>query len=56
VVEQEVATQGIKMSRGVKPIFVTKQETVVLLRTKSTMVENVLVVVKMRYSEPKFHQ
>ena len=24
VVEQEVATQGIKMSRGVKPIFVTR--------------------------------
>jgi fructose-bisphosphate aldolase class 1 len=32
VVEQEAIIHGIKMSKGVKPIFVTRQETIVLPR------------------------
>jgi hypothetical protein len=31
VVEQEATTQGIKMSKGVEPLLVTRQEIVVLL-------------------------
>jgi hypothetical protein len=32
IIEQEVATQGIRMSRGVELVFVTSQEIIVLLR------------------------
>ncbi len=56
VVEQKIATQGIKMSRRVESIFVTKQETIVLPRVEPMVVEGVLVVVKVRYSEPKLNQ
>jgi hypothetical protein len=44
------------MFRGIELILITKQETVVLPRVESTMVECVLVVVKVRYSEPIFNQ
>jgi hypothetical protein len=56
VVEQEVATQGIKMSIGVEPILVTRQEIVILPKVEPTTVEGVLVTIKMRYSEPIFNQ
>jgi hypothetical protein len=44
------------MSRGVEPIFVTKQETIILPRVEPIVVEGVLVVVKVRYNEPKLNQ
>jgi hypothetical protein len=44
------------MSKGVEQVLVTRQEIVVLPKAKLTMVECVLVVVKMKYSEPKFNQ
>ncbi len=56
VVEQEVRTQGIRMSRGVESIFVTKQGIVVLPKAKPTIIEGVLVAVRVRYSEPKHNQ
>jgi hypothetical protein len=34
MVEQEVTTQGNKMSRGVELVLVTRQEIVILLRAK----------------------
>jgi hypothetical protein len=33
IIEQEVATQGIRMSRGVELALVIKQEIIVLLKT-----------------------
>jgi hypothetical protein len=30
VIEQKIAIQGIKMSKGVKPLLVTKQEAIAL--------------------------
>ncbi len=56
MVEQEVRTQGIRMSRGVESIFVTKQGIVVLPKAKPTIIEGVLVAVRVRYSEPKHNQ
>jgi hypothetical protein len=37
IVEQKITTQGIKMSRGVELVLVTRQEIIVLLRAKPTM-------------------
>jgi hypothetical protein len=51
VVKQEVVTQGIKMSKRVEPILVTKQETIVLPRTKPTIIEGIPIAIRMRYSE-----
>ncbi len=56
MVEREVTTQGIRMSRRVESILVTRQEIIVLLRAKPTLVEGVHVVVRVKYSEPKFNQ
>jgi hypothetical protein len=53
VVEQPATTQGIKMSRGVELVLVIKQETIILPRTKPTVVEGVPMAVKMKYSEPR---
>jgi hypothetical protein len=55
VVEQEAIIQGIKMSKGVESIFIIRQETIVLPRTKLIVAEGVHVVVKVRYSEPKLN-
>jgi hypothetical protein len=44
------------MSKGVEPIFVIRQETIVLPRVEPIVVEGVHVVIKARYSEPKFNQ
>jgi hypothetical protein len=43
------------MSRRVEWVLVTKQEIIVLLRAKPTVVEGVLVVIRIRYNEPAFH-
>ncbi len=39
VIEQEVVTHDIKMSRGVEPIPVTKQETIILSRVEPIIVD-----------------
>jgi hypothetical protein len=44
------------MSKGVEPVLVPKQETIVLPIAEPTMGECVHVVIKVRYSEPKFNQ
>jgi hypothetical protein len=43
------------MFREVELVFVTKQEIVILPRTKPIVAEGVLVV-RVRYSEPTFNQ
>jgi GTP cyclohydrolase FolE2 len=37
VVEQEATTQGIKMSRGVELVIVTKQEIIILPKVEPTI-------------------
>jgi len=56
VVEQEAATQGIRMFKGVELVFITKQEIVVLLRTKPIIAQGIPLVIKVRYSEPRINQ
>ncbi len=56
MVEQEVATKGIRMSKGVEPVFIIKQKIVVLPRAKTIVVEGVPTFVKVRYNELKLNQ
>ncbi len=56
MVEQKTTTQGIKMSKGVESILVSKQEIVVSPKLKPTVVEGVHVVIKVKDSEPKHKQ
>jgi len=56
VVDQEVATQGIKMSRRVEWILVTRQKIIVLPRTEPTIIEGVDVIIRIKYNEPKLNQ
>ncbi len=56
VVEQKAAIQDIKMSRRVELILVTRQEIEVLPKTKPIVAKGVLVVVKIKYSEPRLNQ
>ncbi len=56
MVEQEVTTQGIRMSKGVEPVLITIQEIIVLLRVEPKVVKGVHVIVRGRYNEPKFNQ
>jgi hypothetical protein len=56
MVEQEVPTQGIKMSRGVELILVTRKKTVILPRIELIVAKGVHVAVKMKYNEPRFSQ
>jgi hypothetical protein len=44
------------MSRGVDSILVTRQETIVLSKTKPTMTQGVPAVVRVRYNEPILNQ
>jgi hypothetical protein len=43
------------MSKGVEPVLVIRQETLVLPKVKPTMAKCVLVAIRVRYSEPKFN-
>ncbi len=56
MVEQEAATQGIRMFKGVELVFITKQEIVILLRTKPIIAQGIPLVIKVRYSEPRINQ
>jgi hypothetical protein len=42
------------MSKGVE--LVTKQETIVLPKTKQTIAQGAPMVIKVRYNEPKLNQ
>jgi hypothetical protein len=53
VVEQKAATQGIKMSKGIEAVLITKPKIIVLPRVEVIVVEGVPMDVKVRYSEPK---
>jgi hypothetical protein len=55
VVEQKATTQGIRMSKGVKLVLVIRQEIVVLPRAKPTVAQGVLVIFRVKFSEPKFN-
>ncbi len=56
VVEQEVVTHGIRISKGVKPILITKQENVILPRIEPTIAKGVPMAIKVRYNEPRVNQ
>jgi hypothetical protein len=56
VVEQEVAIQGIRMSKGVESILITRQENVILPTLEPIVEKDVHVVIRVRYSEPKLNQ
>ncbi len=43
------------MSKRVEPILVTRQETIVLPKTKLAIKKGVHMAIRMRYSEPKFN-
>jgi hypothetical protein len=53
IIEQEAITHGIKISRRVEPILITRQENVILLKAKPTMAKGVLMAVRVRYNEPR---
>jgi hypothetical protein len=44
------------MLKRVELIFVTRQETIILLRAKTIVIEHVHVAIRMRYNEPIFNQ
>jgi hypothetical protein len=44
------------MFKGVESILVTRQETIILPKTEPTVTKPVLVVVKIKYNEPKLNQ
>ncbi len=51
VVEQEAATQGIRMSKGVELVHATKQEIIVLPKVEP-IIASVHVVVRLRLMNP----
>jgi hypothetical protein len=55
VVDQGTTIQGIKMSRGVEPILVIRQEIVVLPKAEPIITKGVLVAIRVRYSESKLN-
>jgi len=55
-VKLEAATQGIKISKGVDLIFITRQEIISLPRIELIVAENVPMVVRVKYNEPKVNQ
>ncbi len=56
MVEQEVTIQGIRMSKGVELVLITRQESVVLPTIEPIVAKDVHVVIRVRYSEPKLNQ
>ncbi len=56
VIEREVTTQGVRMSRRIELLLVIKQEIAVLPKIKLTLIVGVHVAVRVRYNEPKFNQ
>jgi len=56
VVEQEFVTLGIKISKGVEPVFVIRQEIVVLPRVEPTIAEGVPMAIRVKCNEPIVNQ
>jgi hypothetical protein len=56
VVEQEVLTQGIKISKRVELVFIIIRKTIVLPKAKPIVLEGVPMVGRMKYCEPKVNQ
>jgi hypothetical protein len=56
VVEQEAATQGIIMFKGVELIFVIRQENIVLPIVEPTITKGVPMAIRIKYSEPRLNQ
>jgi hypothetical protein len=56
VVEVEAITQGIRMSKGIEPVLVSRQEIIFLPKAKLTITKGVLMVVKVKYNEPRLNQ
>jgi hypothetical protein len=44
------------MSKRVEPIFITGQKIIILPKAKPIVAKHVLMVIKVRYNEPKFNQ
>jgi len=44
------------MSKQVEPILAIKEKTIILPRAGPTIVEGILVPVRIRYNEPRFNQ
>ncbi len=55
VIEQKVETQGIRMFKGVEPVLLTRQEIVILPKAKPIVAKGILVVIRVRYNEPRFN-
>ncbi len=55
MVEQETTTQGIRMSRGVELVLVTRQETVVLPKVEPIVAQGVPMAIRAGYNEPKLN-
>ncbi len=55
MVEQQIPTQDIKISREVELLLITRQETVILPKVEPTIAKGVPMVIKIKYSEPKFN-
>jgi hypothetical protein len=52
VVKQKVITQGIKMSRGVELVFVTRQKNIILPKAEPTLAKGVPMAIRVKYSNP----
>jgi hypothetical protein len=46
---------GIGMSKGIELVFVIRQETIVLPTAKPIVAQGVLMVFRIRYSEPRIN-
>ncbi len=55
MVEVEAITQGIRMSKGIEPVLVSRQEIIFLPKAKLTITKGVLMVVKVKYNEPRLN-
>ncbi len=57
MVKQEAPIQGIRMSRGVELVLVTRQEIVILPKVEPIVAQGVFVVVRVRrYTKPILDQ
>jgi hypothetical protein len=45
----------MRMSKGIEPILVTRQEIVILPRAEPTIAKSALVAIRVRYNEPKLN-
>ncbi len=56
VVEQEAVTQGIKISKRVESVLVTRQETIILPRIEPTVAKGVPMAIRVKYNESIVNQ